>query len=207
VTSGNIAIMKWVLFDYGEVLSHAQPATDRGRLVEASGVDAGRFWQAYWEHRLEFDRGALTPGAYWSAVLGRPADDAEVERLVGLDVESWTHVNAGTLAVLDEIRSSGHPVALLSNAPVCVADGIERLPSIQAMEARFYSGHLRLVKPDAAIYLSVASRLAARPEEFVFVDDRLANVTGAESAGMTAVHFRDAETLRADLRTALAAPR
>lgn len=204
MTSGNIAIMKWVLFDYGEVLSHAQPEVDRVRLVEAAGIDSGGFWQGYWQHRLDFDRGTLTPGAYWSEVLGRRASGAEVERLVTLDVESWTHANEGTVAILSELRASGCPVALLSNAPVCVADGIERLPWIQTMNARFYSGHLGLVKPDAEIYLRVAAGLGARPGDFVFVDDRLVNVNGAESAGMSAVHFRDAETLRADLKTALA---
>ncbi|MCW2879354.1 MAG: hypothetical protein JWQ95_3454 [Sphaerisporangium sp.] len=198
--------MKWVLFDYGEVLCHAQPESDRGRLVEASGIGPDRFWQGYWEHRLEFDRGTLTPGAYWSEVLDRRARDHEVERLVALDVESWTHPNHDAVALLEELRSSGQRVALLSNAPVCVADGVERLPWIQTMNARFYSGHLGLVKPDAEIYLQVAAGLRARPGDFVFVDDRLVNVNGAESAGMSAIHFRDAETLRSDLKTALSAP-
>ncbi|MEU8271773.1 HAD family phosphatase [Sphaerisporangium sp. NPDC049002] len=195
--------MKWVLFDYGEVLSHAQPEADRGRLAEASGIEPGRFWQGYWQHRLDFDRGALTPGAYWSEVLERPVRGAEVERLVTLDVESWSHANEDTVAILSELRASGRPVALLSNAPICLADGIERLPWIQSMNARFYSGHMGLVKPDAEIYLRVAAGLGARPADFVFVDDRLVNVNGAESAGMAAVHFRDAGSLRGDLETVL----
>ncbi|GII77317.1 haloacid dehalogenase [Sphaerisporangium rufum] len=198
--------MKWVLFDYGEVLCHAQPAADRERLVAASGMDPDHFWRHYWEHRLEFDRGTLAPDAYWSEVLDRSLGDLEVARLVDLDVESWTHANDAAVAVLKEIRAAGHPVGLLSNAPACVADGIERLSFVQEMDARFYSGHLGLVKPDAEIYLRVAARLGARPGDCVFVDDRLVNVSGAESAGMTAVHFRDAGALRDDLAAALAAP-
>ncbi|MFC4530532.1 HAD family hydrolase [Sphaerisporangium dianthi] len=198
--------MQWVLFDYGEVLCHAQPAADREQMVRVAGIDADRFWRGYWEHRLEFDRGTLTPGAYWSEVLDRRARDAEVERLVELDVQSWTHVNDDAVAVLTEFHEAGRPVALLSNAPACVAEGIERLPFIATMEARFYSGHMGVVKPDAEIYLRVAAALDVRPQDVVFVDDRLVNVNGAESAGMTAVHFHDAETLRADLKLALATP-
>ncbi|GGL12453.1 haloacid dehalogenase [Sphaerisporangium melleum] len=198
--------MKWVLFDYGEVLCHAQPEADRERLVEAAGIDPDRFWRGYWEHRLEFDRGTLTPGAYWSEVLDRRARDAEVERLVALDVASWTHVNDAAVAVMQELRDSGRPVALLSNAPACVAEGIERLSWIPAMHARFYSGHMGLVKPDAEIYLRVATALGAPPQDVVFVDDRLVNVHGAEAAGMSAVHFRDAGTLRDDLKLMLSMP-
>ncbi|WP_214416250.1 HAD family hydrolase [Sphaerisporangium fuscum] len=198
--------MKWVLFDYGEVLCHAQPEADREKLARAAGVDPDRFWQRYWEHRLEFDRGTLTPGAYWSEVLDRRAADAEIERLVELDIESWTHANDETVALLSELQDAGHRVALLSNAPACLADGIEGLSWIQAMDARFYSGRMGLVKPDAEIYLRVAARLGALPGEFVFVDDRLVNVNGAESAGMSAIHFRDAGSLREDLHAALSAP-
>jgi putative hydrolase of the HAD superfamily len=198
--------MKWVLFDYGEVLCHAQPAADREELVRAAGIDADLFWRGYWEHRLEFDRGTLTPGAYWSEVLDRRARDAEVERLVELDVRSWTHANRDAVALLEEFREAGRPVALLSNAPACVAEGVERLPWIASMHARFYSGHMGLVKPDAEIYLRVAAALGVRPQDVVFVDDRLVNVNGAEAAGMTAIHFHDAETLRADLKSALGVP-
>ncbi|MFC4585845.1 HAD family hydrolase [Sphaerisporangium corydalis] len=196
--------MKWVLFDYGEVLSHAQPETDRGRLVEAGGIGSDLFWQGYWGHRLEFDRGTLTAGAYWSEVLDRRASDAEVARLVALDVASWSHPNEDAVSVMKEVSDAGHPVALLSNAPICLAEGVDRLPWIQTMDARFYSGHMGVVKPDAEIYLRVASGLGARPDDFVFVDDRMVNVNGAESAGMSAVHFRDAETLRSGLEAALA---
>ncbi|MEU9886027.1 HAD family phosphatase [Sphaerisporangium sp. NPDC051011] len=199
--------MKWVLFDYGEVLSHAQPEDDRVRLAEAAGVDSDRFWRGYWEHRLEFDRGVLSPSAYWSEVLGRRMRDPEVERLVRLDVESWSHINEDTVAIIEELRTSGTRVALLSNAPVCLADRIELMPWASTMNARFYSGHLGLVKPDAEIYLRVAAELGARPSDFVFVDDRLVNVSGAESAGMSAIHFRGATQLRDALKPTNGTPK
>ncbi|WP_344938400.1 HAD family phosphatase [Sphaerisporangium flaviroseum] len=198
--------MKWVLFDYGEVLSHAQPERERELLTQAAGIDPGRFWEGYWRHRLEFDRGALTPEDYWSQVLGHPVSQAEVRRLVTLDVESWIHHNEDTVAILADLREAGHPLALLSNAPICIAEGIERLPWIQTLDARFYSGIMGLVKPDEEIYLRVAAELGVRPADVLFVDDRLVNVGGAESAGMSAIHFRDAGTLRADLKMALTTP-
>ncbi|MEO3807498.1 HAD family phosphatase [Sphaerisporangium sp. B11E5] len=198
--------MKWVLFDYGEVLCHAQPEEDRTRLAEAAGIDAGAFWEGYWRHRLEFDRGTLTPRQYWSLVLGRRAAEAEAARLVELDVRSWSHANPDSVAVMEELAADGRAVALLSNAPMCVAEGVERLPWIRTMPARFYSARLGLVKPDTEIYLRVADELGCGPGEVVFVDDRLANVEGAERAGMAAVHFRDAGALRADLEAVLDRP-
>jgi putative hydrolase of the HAD superfamily len=188
--------MTWIVFDYGSVLSLPQPESDADEMARAVGADPEAFKRGYWKHRLDFDRASLTPAAYWSAVLGRPAAVAEIARLVAMDVSSWAHPDTGTVTILGDILERGGDVALLSNAPVCVADGLDQLPWIAAIERRFYSGRMGLVKPDREIFDRMAAELGADPAEIVFIDDRPENVAGAESAGMTGLHFTTAEALR-----------
>ncbi|MGI5291778.1 HAD family hydrolase [Nonomuraea polychroma] len=190
--------MTWIVFDYGGVLSLPQPESDAVAMAQAVDTDPEAFKQGYWQHRLDFDRG-LSPHAYWSAVLGRSATHAEVARLVAMDVASWAHPNEGTIALLDDLIEAGHDVALLSNAPVCIGDGLDELPWIAAIGHRFYSGRMGLVKPDREIFDEMARALGAAPSEIVFIDDRLENVEGAERAGMRGVHFTDAAALRETL--------
>ncbi|NBE98284.1 HAD family phosphatase [Nonomuraea sp. KC401] len=192
--------MTWIVFDYGGVLSLPQPESDADAMARAVGADPEEFGRGYWEHRLAFDRGSLTPFAYWSSVLGRPVTHSEVARLVAMDIASWAHPDAGTVALLGELIEAGRDVALLSNASVCVSDGLDELPWIAAIGRRFYSGRMGLVKPGREIYDEVARELGADPYEIVFVDDRLENVRGAERAGMTGVHFSDAAALGTALR-------
>lgn len=191
--------MRWTVFDYGGVLSLPQPESDADAMAEAVGADPETFKRGYWDHRLDFDRATLTPEAYWSTVLGRPATAAEVARLVELDVASWSHPDEGTVAILDALLARGSGVALLSNAPACIADGLDLLPWIAAIGHRFYSARMGLVKPDLEIYAALAEGLGAAPADIVFIDDRKDNVEGAERAGLTAHHFTDAATLRAAL--------
>ncbi|MEV4087039.1 HAD family hydrolase [Nonomuraea fuscirosea] len=191
--------MTWIVFDYGGVLSLPQPESDADAMARAVGAEPGPFKLRYWEHRLEFDRGGLSPHAYWSAVLDRPATTTEVARLVARDVASWAYPDEGTVALLDDLLTAGRDVALLSNAPVCVGDGLDELPWIAAIGHRFYSGRMGLVKPDRAIYDHLAAALGADPAEIVFIDDREENVEGARLAGMTGVRFTDATALRAAL--------
>ncbi|WP_214317305.1 HAD family hydrolase [Nonomuraea sediminis] len=191
--------MRWTVFDYGGVLSLPQPESDADAMAEAVGADPETFKRGYWDHRLDFDRATLTPETYWSAVLGRPATAAEVARLVELDVASWSHPDEGTVAILDALLTGGSGVALLSNAPACIADGLDRLPWIAAIGHRFYSARMGLVKPDPEIYAALAEGLGAAPADIVFIDDRKDNVEGAERAGLTAHHFTDAPSLRAAL--------
>jgi putative hydrolase of the HAD superfamily len=197
--------MTWIVFDYGGVLSLPQPESDAEAMARAVDAEPQAFKDGYWRHRLEFDRASLTPHAYWSAVLGRAATHAEVARLVAMDVASWAHPDEGTVALLGELIEAGDNVALLSNAPVCLGDGLDELPWIAAIGHRFYSGRLGLVKPDKEIYDEMARAIGAAPAEIVFIDDRPENVEGAERAGMAGVHFTDAAALRrtlADLRKA-----
>ncbi|MCF6474094.1 HAD family phosphatase [Nonomuraea sp. MG754425] len=196
--------MTWIVFDYGGVLSLPQPESDAEAMARVVGADPAEFGRGYWAHRLEFDRGSLTPHAYWAAVLGRPATQSEVARLVAMDVASWAYPDRGTVTLLDELLDAGRDVALLSNAPVCVGDGLDQLPWIAAIGHRFYSGRMGLVKPDREIYDELARGLGADPAEIVFIDDRPENVEGAERAGMTGVRFTGAADLRAALP--LAAP-
>ncbi|NUW34023.1 HAD family phosphatase [Nonomuraea sp. SMC257] len=195
--------MKWIVFDYGDVLSLSQPEAEVAAMVRESGAGPEAFRDGYWKHRLDFDRGTLTPEEFWSAALGRSVGAEETARLNALDLASWSHPDEDTVALLGELLAAGRPVGLLSNAPACIADSLDELPWIAAIPHRVYSGRIGLVKPDRAIYDHLARELGADPADVVFVDDRPHNVAGARAAGMTAVVFTTAAALRADLSALL----
>ncbi|GAA4081107.1 HAD family hydrolase [Nonomuraea soli] len=186
--------MTWIVFDYGNVIS---ADADLWPLIGHTGLEPERFHEAYWRRRLDYDRGDLDSWEYWSHTLDRDVDDDEVERLVELDIAAWSTPNEGTLAILRELQERGTSVGLLSNAPASTADGWDRLPWIAAIERRFYSGRLGMVKPDLEIFEHVAAELGTK--DIVFIDDRADNVEGANRAGLTGVLFTGADQLREHL--------
>jgi putative hydrolase of the HAD superfamily len=191
--------MTLVLFDYGNVLCLDQDPEDVARMAE--GVPG--FRERYWEFRLDFDNAILDAQAYWSHVYGRPVTGGELDRIVAMDAASWSRPNEDTVAIVAELEAAGVPMALLSNAPVSVADVVDRLPFMAPIGRRFFSGRMKLVKPDPEIYRKVVAALGVPAQDIVFVDDRLKNITGAEDVGMRGIHFRDAATLRDDLKLVL----
>ncbi len=62
------------------------------------------------------------------------------------------------------------------------------------------SGREKLVKPDPAIYALAQQRFGLGAGHAIFIDDNAANVEAARAAGWHAHHFRNAETLTADLQ-------
>ncbi|MGH2850974.1 MAG: HAD family hydrolase [Solirubrobacteraceae bacterium] len=183
--------IRWLLCDYGEVLTLPQPAADIAALEGAAGRSGGAFWDAYWQHRPDYDRAAVTVEVYWTAVLGEPVERAAIEALVALDVASWLHLNPATVDAVGRARERGLRLALLSNAPHEVADVVDAAEFAAIFEQRIFSCRLGLMKPEPAIYAGALELLGADPAEVIFVDDRPANVDAARALGIRAHLFID----------------
>lgn len=194
--------MAWVLFDYGNVICAPQPEQAVAALARAAGCTVAEFGDAYWSHRLDYDRAELDCTTYWQKVaagLGRSFSDADIAELTRLDIASWLHLNAGTVALVEDAAAAGHRLALLSNAPAEVATVVAGLPVARHFEYCAFSCFLRVAKPDPACYRAVLERLGAPPGEVVFLDDRPENVAGAAALGMRAVLFTGPRQARAAL--------
>ncbi len=184
-----------VLFDYGLVLTGPPlPAAWFG-MQQVLNSPEPAFASAYWQHRLEYDRGTLTGESYWRAVaaeLGRELTPAQVEELIGLDTRLWTQLNQPMVDWALRLRAAGTPTGILSNLGDSMMHGVLReLPWMQGFTQLTFSHALKLVKPDRAIYLLAAAGLAVPPATILFIDDRQENIQGAHAAGLQAIQYTD----------------
>jgi putative hydrolase of the HAD superfamily len=181
--------LTWLLCDYGEVLSMAQPDSDCAALEHVAQRPGDQFWTDYWTWRPGYDRGDLNGSDYWAAVLGGRARPEHLQRLFEADSASWLHPNRDSLAAARRAAQRGLQLALLSNAPVEVATRIDRQEWLAPFSPRLYSCNLRAIKPEPAVYQAALSALGATADDVVFFDDRPANVAAARRAGIRAEVF------------------
>jgi putative hydrolase of the HAD superfamily len=190
--------MRWIVFDFGEVISQRNPAIPA--MAARLGVSVEQFESAYWD-RDAYDRGG-SDAEYWSRIgssLGLTLDDALVRELTAMDNAGWLDDPVvDTVALIEDLSSLGVPLALLSNAPVTFARLAEKVPWAKHFRHLVFSGDLGFAKPDAAIWHHVETVLGS--SDLIFFDDRASNVEGALIAGWDARLWTSAAAARVELR-------
>lgn len=89
-----------------------------------------------------------------------------------------------------------YPIYLLSDHGREWIQYIEQIhPFLQLFTARFYSFDLQKRKTDPALYAEVLNQIGVRPEECLFIDDRLRVIEVATDAGLRCLQFQNSQQL------------
>ena len=151
-----------------------------------------------------------------NAAVDRGADlDGEVEALAACHPgwagairmwrDRWLEMAspeiAGSVRLMRALRANGVPVIALSNfgiAPFQIAR--RAYPFLDAFDARFISGHLGVMKPEADIYARLEADTGLAPDRLLFTDDRADNIAAAATRGWHTHRFTGPEGWAARLR-------
>ena len=196
--------LRAVVFDYGMVLTGPRDEEALAALHRLTSMSPERFEDHYWVNRHAYDEGKLTGLAFWerfvreAGVVGGSAD--LIEELNHWDARMWTTENPEMLAWQLRLKERGMRTAILSNMGDNVLANMQRtFDWLPRFDVLVWSYQLRMAKPEPAIYLHVLKELDVRPEEALFLDDKLVNVEAARALGMRALEFSTVEKLRRDL--------
>jgi putative hydrolase of the HAD superfamily len=193
-----------VILDFGEVLCHLPSAESIERLAFIFQMDPRTFLPIYLETRAPYDRGDLLPGEYWQkfavqAGVNITAD--EIEQARRLDLELWSHINDTMILWVQQLHAAGFKTAILSNMPTDMATHVRNnFAWIRHFDHHIFSGEVRSVKPEPAIYQHCIEVLGVKPSEALFIDDRDVNLEQGRAAGIRGIRFKSVAQLRGDLQ-------
>ena len=192
-----------VVFDLGNVLIEWRPYD-----AVAAGMgpeEATRFFAADDCDFMAFNHGPDS-GRDWTEV------EAEVDRTHPHWAEharsyrqnftaSLAGEVPGTVDIVRELHTAGIPMWGLTNwSHELYPHAPASFDFLALLDDVVVSGTEGVAKPDPRIFEIVRTRTGHELPRLVFVDDRDDNVAAAAAAGMDAVLFTDAATLRSDLR-------
>jgi putative hydrolase of the HAD superfamily len=195
--------LRAVVFDYGMVLTGPPDPEAHQAMVRITGLTVDQFQSYYWADRLAYDAGDVTGIGFWQKLLRDASLNLQpgaAEELNAWDARMWTTQNPAMLAWAGQLKQHGLLTAILSNIGDAILASVEReFDWINSFDVRVWSYQVRAAKPNPAIYLRLLKELGTRPEETLFLDDKMANIEAARALGIKALQFSTIERLRVDL--------
>jgi len=169
-----------------------------------------RDWQRRqnWEKRLNLEKMELNHLVFGGktsrlASIGKATEDQvweEVQHKLNLSDKTLTELRADffvedkmdpDLLNFIRLKRQTYKIGIISNAWPGVRELLtDKWKIADLFDDIVISAELGIVKPDPRIYQIALQNLQLQPEQAVFVDDIIENVTAAQDLGMKAVHFR-----------------
>jgi putative hydrolase of the HAD superfamily len=202
--AGKLPEIRAVILDYGEVLCHLPSTNAIERLAAMFQMDPRTFLPSYLQTRAPYDRGDLLPSEYWQNFATQAgvklAPDA-IEQARQLDLELWSDLNDAMILWVRQLNAAGFKTAILSNMPADMAAHMRKnFAWLSHFDHHIFSGEVRSVKPEPAIYQHCLDALGVQPAAALFIDDREINLEQARAAGIHTIRFESVDQLRNDLQ-------
>jgi putative hydrolase of the HAD superfamily len=184
---GKLTDIKAILFDfYGVIKSDGQKAW----LAENGYEFAGRLRQA------DDDRcaGKISRGEYlavFSEVSGKRTGEI-YDRMVEL-----AKIDPTMIEFMAELKKS-YKLGLLTNSSDNTRKYIEQAELDKLFDEMVFSHEVGMIKPDRKIYEYALKKLAVKPEQVVFIDDKPENVAAAKKLGIRGIIFKSTKKLKQD---------
>jgi glucose-1-phosphatase len=195
-------MLRTCLFDLGNVLvffSHERMCAQIGDVCRQSAseirrllIDSGLQW--------EFERGRLTMDEFHHRFqnLVNCRFDREELFVAASDI---FEANAPALSLLDDLKSLGMRLVLLSNTSIAHFQFIrDRFDVLDRFDDFVLSFEVGAIKPEDPIFEAALKRIHCRPEECFYTDDIEPYVVRAREFGIDAEPFTDTPALIQQLR-------
>jgi putative hydrolase of the HAD superfamily len=192
--------LRAIVFDYGGVLTLPPTDQDWQVLAEIVGAPLATFDEEYWRNRNEYDMARFDSDTYWRNVArayGRELTAEDVRKLISIDNQQWGRANANSIALVRAAKTAGLKIAVLSNIQRDMVLFVRKHHAwFSEFDVQVFSCELGIAKPEPESFVHTVKLLGVTPGECLFVDDRQANIDGAEQVGMKVMLFDSSDSYR-----------
>ena len=109
-------------------------------------------------------------------------------------------LNKAVYRIAFSLKRRGYRIGVLSNTKKMYTNLNKKKNVYFGFSPVVLSYKVKLVKPGKKIYAAACRLAKVKPSEALFIDDRIANVKGAQKFGMRAIHYKNPSQLKIELR-------
>jgi len=192
-------MVKAIIFDWGGVLCEETALGLISYFSQALEVAPEPLVSAFRPFLPAFQKGEISEDDLWQGMcaalkIERPYNQS----LWGEALRAIYVPNREMFALASRLKEKGYSVGLLSNAEMA-AMAFFHEQGYAMFDAAVFSCAEGTRKPEQRIYEIALERLEVKPNEAIFIDDRVDFLAGAKKLGIRTILFKDHEQVRRDL--------
>lgn len=184
--------IKALIFDMAGVVLLTAKGTFNSLLAERLGAqieDVARVMSD--EVNDQWDLGEISDDEFYTHLLTELNQPIEKKSILAKFVIDDFYVDQVLLQFVHELHKT-YQTALLTNFPAHLHDFMRtKWKTGGAFDHVIASCDVKLLKPDPRMYQKTLEIIGCRPEEAIFVDDRVINVEGAQAIGIRSVLYQN----------------
>ena len=196
-------LVKNIIFDLGGVLLNLDTGKTRDAFIKLgiANIDelfrighAESFFKAY-------ETGDLTDDQFLESAVQLTHPGTTLEQVKHAWNDMLLDFPAERVAFLDKLKGA-YQLYLFSNTNALHLEAFQHsyravygYPMDALFVKAYYSHLINLRKPDVSAFEYVIRDSGVNPAETLFIDDALVNVTGAQQAGLQAIHLEPGKTV------------
>ena len=191
--------IKSVIFDWGGVLIDDPAPGLMQYCADALGVSKQDYIKANGKFQTDFQKGLVPEDTFWSKLCGElNVPTPRVPFLWALAFEAVYRPKPDMFALARSLGENGFKIALLSNTEAAAVQFFYKQKH-DIFDVPVFSCAEGTRKPEREIYELTLTKLACKPGQAVFIDDRLDYINGAIQVGLKTILFKSAEQTKNEL--------
>ncbi len=183
-----------VMFDWGGVLVESIINDMFADIAKQVGIDKEEFIAATTHLMPQFSLGALSEREFWDKAF--PSNTKLKAGMYEQAFRKYVRPHKDVFAIAKTLKQKKYRIGFISNTEPPAVPVFESQAEYKLFEHPVFSCVEKVVKPDSAIYKRALKRLACKPSQAIFIDDRHENIVGAQSIGMQGIVYQNPTQLK-----------
>ena len=193
-------MIKNIIFDWGGVLILDPAKKLSAYCADYLHIPRQHFRRLYQSYAQDYQTNRISEQQLWKKICTEyKVPTPNIPSLWNQAGKTIFKENKSVTHLVSRLKKNNYQLGLLSNTEIAIAKNYPSQP-YSIFDITVFSCDVGIAKPDKAIYDLTLSKLQAKAEETLFIDNSPINIQGGQQAGIQSILFTSARQLRQALK-------
>jgi epoxide hydrolase-like predicted phosphatase len=194
-------MIKAIIFDMGGVVCRGKLELVLEKIADELAINKEELSNLFSNYKDNLITGRMKVSQFCNIIKNRYGIKKDIIPVWKQTYSEILSLNAELVGYMEELRKS-YKIALITNTNELHVEINRERGVFKYFDEIVTSCELGIAKPNKEIFEAMLAKLKLKPNECIFIDDRLGNIGTPKQMGFKVIHFQDNQQLIGGLREA-----